>query len=367
MLSRNLGEAQAKSMRYVFQLLLSYWSWLKRDSYWKRGNRMARNRAKDAIRTMLGEIKHHWPRTKGNGWCKAKFHEQMHVPDDIERNGAHANSHSGPQEHNHILNVKKPSQRTQKRKHLLDWQIGNRYAETNVIETAHQKTHMNYVLEHVQANESFQQAGKGTLLITTPPDRTCNEVTWHTKSDKHIELDLQLLRFLRTHVRNAWMADKAEYSLPFFTEYNRAGTVFRCHPSYRDLGPWFDWVMVRWDPSVGHQVPCGADPGYQDDDANLYVHAPAKILMFVEKDGSYYAVIHGCGLHHTKSSVFSTEWELEGAVGEMSAPPYHIVSVDAIVRHCLMVPEHDGVSPVHHEVWERERWANEFMHTADME
>jgi hypothetical protein len=40
-----LGSSQRVSneMRQVFQMLLSYWVWLKRDSYWKWGIRMLKN------------------------------------------------------------------------------------------------------------------------------------------------------------------------------------------------------------------------------------------------------------------------------------------------------------------------------------
>ena len=41
------------------------------------------------------------------------MHEQLHVPDDIERNGAPQGSHTGPTEHNHIRLVKQPAKGTQ--------------------------------------------------------------------------------------------------------------------------------------------------------------------------------------------------------------------------------------------------------------
>jgi hypothetical protein len=39
----------------------------------------------------------------------------------------------------------------------------------------------------------------------------------------------------------------------------------------------------------------------------------------------------------------------------------NLVPVDVIVRHCLMIPAEGEDSVVYHEqVYERERWANEF-------
>jgi hypothetical protein len=37
-----------------------------------------------------------------------------------------------------------------------------------------------------------------------------------------------------------------------------------------------------------------------------------------------------------------------------------VVSVDAIVRHCLMIPASGENSVDFHEVYERSRWADEF-------
>jgi hypothetical protein len=93
-----LGSSQrVNEMRQVFQMLLSYWVWLKRDPYWKRGNKDAKESAQTAIRVMLRELIRLWPRVRGQGWGKAKIHEQLHVPDDIERNGAPQGPIRGPQ------------------------------------------------------------------------------------------------------------------------------------------------------------------------------------------------------------------------------------------------------------------------------
>ena len=50
------------------------------------------------------------------------MHEQLHVADNIMLYGAHRNVHTGPQEHNHIENVKRPARLSQKRKVVSDLQ-----------------------------------------------------------------------------------------------------------------------------------------------------------------------------------------------------------------------------------------------------
>ena len=43
------SNTQLNNMHYVFQLLLCYWMWLKKDHYWKHGNKAAREAARQAI------------------------------------------------------------------------------------------------------------------------------------------------------------------------------------------------------------------------------------------------------------------------------------------------------------------------------
>jgi hypothetical protein len=70
---------------------------------------------------MLRELVRLWPCVWGQGWEKAKIHEQLHVPDDIEQNGAPQGSHTGPTEHNHIrLENNQPRVRNSVPKFLVD-------------------------------------------------------------------------------------------------------------------------------------------------------------------------------------------------------------------------------------------------------
>jgi len=79
--------------------------------------------ATTSIKIMMRQIQKLWPREKGVGWNITKFHEQFHVPEDIQRHGNHMNVHTGPQEHNHIC-IKKAAKHTQLQPHKLDLQTG---------------------------------------------------------------------------------------------------------------------------------------------------------------------------------------------------------------------------------------------------
>ena len=101
------------------------------------------------------------------------------------------------------------------------------------------------------------------------------------------------------------------------------------------------------------------NPGYGDAEAANpeYAYAPAQLLGFVLLDGELMCIGKTCNFEHVKSSVFSTEWTLET---DGDQPVYRLFEPDCIVRHCLMIPRNLGVSNSYHEIWERERWADEF-------
>ena len=165
-------------MRQVFQMLLSYWVWLKRDFYWKRGDKHAKEEARKAIRVMLRELMRLWPRVRGQGWEKAKIHEQLHVPDDIERNGAPQGSHTGPTEHNHIRLVKRPAKGTQQRAEVLDRQLGQRVSDSYIVDMAHQRMSTKYgmtskekLLSLDQSTGLSLQGAKGSLFVDIHEDK----------------------------------------------------------------------------------------------------------------------------------------------------------------------------------------------------
>ena len=83
-------------------------SMVKKTKYWKIDNVKASSDALEAIRCMLSRITAFWPREKGQGWDLPKFHEQLHIIDDIIQNAAPSASHTGPMEKvlYHLLKTK---------------------------------------------------------------------------------------------------------------------------------------------------------------------------------------------------------------------------------------------------------------------
>jgi hypothetical protein len=156
-------------------MLLSSWVWLKRDSYWKRGDKDAKESARKVIRIMLRELIRLWPCVHGNSWKKAKIHKQLHVPDNIERNGAPQGSHTGPTEHNPIQLVKRPAKGMQQRAEVFDRQLGQRVSDAYIVDMAYQRMTTNYdqpsqsLSSLVQTTGLSPQASKGWLYIKNSP------------------------------------------------------------------------------------------------------------------------------------------------------------------------------------------------------
>jgi hypothetical protein len=154
---------------------------------------------------MLRELIRLWPRVRGQGWEKAKIHEQLHVPDDIERNGAPQGSHTGPTEHNHIRLVKRPAKGMQQRAVVFDRQLGQRVSDGYIIDMAYQRMATPYDQPSLASSSLVQttglspQASKGWLFILNNPARPCFSIGAHWKCAKEEHFSEEMVQFLVQH------------------------------------------------------------------------------------------------------------------------------------------------------------------------
>jgi hypothetical protein len=135
--------------------------------------------------------------------------------------------------------------------------------------------------------------------------------------------------------------------LQITSEYKHGNETFRAHRNYRDVGPWYDWVMFRWERStaVTRRPECCVE--YLDNPLVTQIHdyAPGQIVTFVvcpvtneTEPSQIFAVVKTCGFLHNKDSFFSTIWQQDFDDSLQSRPSLVLVNVDCIVRHCLMLP-----------------------------
>jgi hypothetical protein len=163
------------------------------------------------------------------------------------------------------------------------------------------------------------------------------------------------------------------------TEYRRSEAIFCGHANYCLQGPWYNWVMLRWaredNQRYAGDADCQASYGDNEATAREHLYAPGKILGFVTLTpvdwngetnsallGGVMAFVSTCDFSHSRESVFSTKWQqsyVYHITGIRKTPNIQLVNVNAIVRHCLIVP-HEGDQSSFHQIWCQELWGNAF-------
>ena len=337
-----------RKMLYVFQQILCYWAWLKQDTYWMAGDTAACETATHSIRIMMQQLQALWPRKKGLEWNLTKLHEQFHVPMDILRHGRHKNVHTGPQEHNHIP-IKHAARRTQKNRKKLDYQTGRRIMERLVIQRAFDQIVSDDPSRKTCAAVSKQHnptrnASKGKFRFQKTMDHGNWEASgcciWEKEKNQNLCLLLQdeILAYLGSELflkhatpDNPNNPNGNSYlDIPFYTEYERNGYVYRAHPKYRGEYPYYDWAKIKWwDGNVANM------------EEEQFVSIIGKIMVFfLHPTDGYMAIVHSCqwGTNEVHG-VFGTYWHLETAGSrDIPRPKFSIVSVDCIEDHAFMVP-----------------------------
>ena len=323
-----------------------------------------------SIRVMLGKLKTLWPRKKGQGWDLAKFHEQLHVPDDIERNGAPQNYHTGPTENNHIHHFKRPSKVTQRRRSVLDWQVGNRFAESYIIQSAYAKMTVplnNKVNEHEGEVMTgiTKNASKATITVHRRGEDFDGNITW--QSPTPAVLHPKIMGSMYSLIGDRIPENEDTVTVFFASEFHHDGETYRGHPNFRGNGPWYDWAIFLWDNDLGQQqITTTSDPcphyGHSVEYDDSFHYAPGQIYGFLEWDsGDIEAIVWSCDYKNILSSVFTTTWSRAYffTPGRQKIPMILLTSTDSLVRICCVIPfDKEGDKMI--EVWPRERWAGEF-------
>jgi hypothetical protein len=406
-----LGADLTKKMRKVFQRLLIYWQYLHKKSFWQIDDHETRAKVRDAIRQLLNELVTLWPRHTGQGWCLAKFHEQLHVVDDIQRNGPPGGTNTHVTEHHHV-GFKNLARRTQQIRLSLDEQLGNRIHEAATINLAYDRMYQSYqevqdMSLHADPKQKLQLVmnSASTFLkvyknshLDVQTEEQLGVVWSHLLADPNKQTKSLLPDCAFQAVQDAWAAGKLPRNKPgeephtelwdgkttyyhCHSEIRWDGHLFRAHQDFRKTGPWHDWVMIRY---LKEESPKKAsvesiEIGYPDDEheRSQHLYAPGRILAFLvrtchlpfKQEDNMYALLQMCDFRHTKGSLFTTSWKDAVTYGRdrKKMPYFEVVKVkDHFVRPCLMVPtakiaDRDGYHcQEYQEVWPKELWADQF-------
>jgi hypothetical protein len=366
-LSKAIGEQKLNNFRALFEMLLTFEAWMKRDSYWKTSDRQTPKQAYAKIKEMLTMIKVHAPRKEDtNGWNITKFHEMLHVVDDINRFGSPKNTDAGPCESNHKVLAKKPGRLSQKRHAVFDKQVAQRLADSYVIDYAYRRMFHTDPAANKTSNTTKHVLGGTKFEIEVTLDEVqeqyCFNVIWHTKaSHDSAGSNLLISDDIIAHIGEAY---NQEGSIFCYTEYSpphAPNILYRAHPNYRSGGSWYDWAFVQYEFGNGEVATTVTD----------VIEVPGRLLCFfseetVDDDGTHsevMAVIQSCKYENRRTSIISHQWELEfkGALKDQAV--YRIIPVDTINQHCLMIHNISAGNKHKHlvyEIYHPEKWADLF-------
>ena len=233
-------------------MVLCYQAWLKLDKFWKRDDNATFDNVQMAVEKLLQSIIKLMPRSSGQNWEIAKIHEQLHVAENIKYFGAHQNVHTGPQEHNHIANTKKPSKLVQRKKKTLDLQLAKRLSEKYLIETAFQKFNMNDANYQETATKSNMKdifasntGSKYVFTISETGDNISVSFKW-LKSPKQI---CPVTKAITRCILNHFGEDIKGKQIYGLTELKKGDKIYRSDADYRNQGHWNDNVLIAWEPN----------------------------------------------------------------------------------------------------------------------
>ena len=389
---------------YVLEMLLCFWQWLKKPSYWERNNDQAYEQAQQSITNFMSELHLYLPRLLGQGWDTCKFHEMVHIALNIVLFGAHRNVHSGPAEHNHISLAKQPSEQTQKNRKTLEHEIAHRFVDRQIVSYFHNKIKF-------ASNESSRQqfwddvteamtnssieSNNSNKSIESTPVNTCSKraTKMHLQFTKlKFGLQLSILNNLHKEQNLLHIIDQTVYNeltssislrlqhkpigttiqICLVTFITRNDTIFHAHWKTETQSRWNDWVFIAWNEIMEKNNNISQSK-------STYVPGQIQLLYNIVGTMDYFAIVHSCKYEHEKHSVLSVRWELEyntnlhlcmqydkpwssrnlHMLHASSQPVYRTVSVNAIQEHCLVLPFHPNSSAVL-QIVHASHWADLF-------
>jgi hypothetical protein len=129
----------------VFEAMLCFDEWLRKDTYWADHNaEVTKAIVSLSIAQLMPLSKKYIPTSKSTAWNYPKFHEMMHIVDDMSRFGAPQNFCAQRPESLFIVAAKQPGRGAQKR-HIgvvYELQAAQRLCYLLMINTVHNRIQM---------------------------------------------------------------------------------------------------------------------------------------------------------------------------------------------------------------------------------
>ena len=332
-----------KEVLHVFEAMLCFDAWLNQTSYWTLDHEMeAMKTSQQSIQRFMTMCKQLIPCAHKDRWKFPKFHELLHIVDDIQRFGAPTNFCAQRPESLLIIAAKRPGRRAQKRHHgsAYELQAAQRLSESILIQFTCQRLATGESASNEQlnadppmscdlqmSNHIDEGTGNATFgLIQRHVLTGSIEVTWRTTTK------IELMTIPTTLVQ--YLCKEFGNYVEMATEYVRDKYVFRCHPSYQSSGAIYDWMNVVFEEGT----------------------YPSKLMAVVVKSSN-----HGEGLHlvvqsasrrtHVDSVLFR-EWDF--------SEDYYTITPDSIESPVFVISIQDEKSNKILETLSYEDWPSQF-------
>ena len=369
------GYTQSANYLYLFEMMMCFEQWAKKDKYWEIDDEEGERLAHTAIRNFLKAVKHIADRTEGHSWKLPKFHELKHLVWYITRFGSPRNTDAGMGEKNHQILAKWPSNNAQRRYGTFEIHSLQRLFDILVLHRTLEEVLMQgdlipeQILELLHpggleeaSNEQQDDEASTSVLYDgeTSGQSTTFEIRKHRgkwqlfwpKKNKYLP---QVLPQVLSLIVDKYYTNKdGEYickhrNFAIKAEFvNSAGITYRAHPQFRGR-PWYDWVDMEWIQEDGSKLP----------------PIPAKVLAFVEYekrgDIRHEAIVWSAAgtKSPAKSSVLSSSFTMDNNSDD--SPKLEVIKSAFLGNHCFCFPNIGGNDPMEHfRIRPKTEWADIF-------
>ena len=304
----------------LLEAMLCFDAWLNKQEHWDLDDEDAATEAlTTSIQSLMEMCRHRIPLGKYGQWNFPKFHELLHIPQDMCRLGSPHNYNAERPESLLKPTAKIPGRRAQKTHDGVKYELKSAQQLTfcviinvvydkiwGVADNNDDRTDTS-VIEDDNITDSY---GRGTTAYISlvpmldNPTKVQYNVAWRSRTHIDLlELPYDLIHFIYQHCEH----DVIRIS----TELVRGGHTFRCHPNYQSSGPQNDWLKIMFEDG---DYPCRL--------CSVIVHEsenPTRYQIVVQ------ATVKPTGI---KSSIM-TEW--------LFCDDYYLVDTDAIVAPCFVI------------------------------
>ena len=336
------GPVNLAAVIEVFEAMLCFDEWLNKPTYWTALNHLeSKRKVQKAIKTLMEMCVDNIPLSKTKTWKFPKFHELLHIIDNMERFGAPINYCAQRPESLLIPVAKHPGRRAQKRHDgsAFELQSAQRLSYSLMINAVYTRIWNCADLNNTSADKTATIDSDNTVSATHTNNatfatlisdlQTGYQLRWHTKTNVALmHLPDTLLGFVCFHFGS---------NVRLCTELHHNNATYRCHPSYQSGGPLYDWFNATKSNLL----------------TNKSTTFPCQLMaVVVTKDVQPYNLVVKRGATTTGiQSVLFTEW--------LMADDYDIIHPCHIKEPCFVITIADDGSKIL-QTLPRDYWASEF-------